>query len=106
MLVSCSHRYVPLWRRQNKTQSRVLICGKEELQRTYAFLSDVPDVSDVDDLPVVVDGGNGDRILANLRGHVFVYFDAQDLEHVESCRDAEKRRVCVEKQERTAVLQE
>lgn len=79
---------------------------KEELRRTYAFLSDVPHVSDVDDLPVVVDGGNGDRILTNLRGDVFVYFDAQDLEHVETCRDAEKRRGCVEKQERMAVSQE
>lgn len=60
----------------------------------------MPDVSDVDDLPVVVGGGNGDRILANLRGDVFVYLDAQDLEHVETCRDAEGRRVGVEKQER------
>lgn len=48
---------------------------------TYMFLGDEPGITYVDDLPIVVDGRHRNRILAHLRGHIFLHFEAKVLQH-------------------------
>lgn len=45
------------------------------------FLGDGAGVANVDDLLVVVDGPDRNRVLANLRRNVFLDFKAQILQH-------------------------
>lgn len=45
------------------------------------LLGDEPDVTDLGDLPLVVDRRHGDGVLAHLRGDVGLYFEAEVLQH-------------------------
>lgn len=53
----------------------------EQCERTYVLLGDEPGVSNMDDLPIVVDGRHGNRILADLGGNVFLHLEAEILQH-------------------------
>lgn len=50
-------------------------------KNTYLFLGDEPSVTNIDDLPIVVDGRHGNWILANLRGNICLYLEAKILQH-------------------------
>lgn len=48
---------------------------------TYVFLGDEASVTNMDDLRIVVDDRHSNRILADLWGDIFLYFEAELLQH-------------------------
>lgn len=61
---------------------------------THVLLGDAAHVSDVGDLPVVVDHGNSDRVLADLGGYIPLHLEAQVLQNQVTCKITGRKTVC------------